>query len=162
MNCEEELKKAFILAWIGDKKQVEKITKECEKILSSYKPLFKEISDTRANINKDFELPKKLREKNITPEDIIQLAFFRLTKRLSLTIELDIKNSEFLKYTIIDTGIKKIIRGYCEKCKGYTYQIIKSGIGFFIQYDQIIYAETYQGKIEEIIAEIKANVKNSI
>ncbi|AWR96563.1 hypothetical protein DFR86_02695 [Acidianus sulfidivorans JP7] len=159
MNCEEELKNAFIFAWLGDKNRVEQITKECNKILSSYKSLYKEISEIRANISYDFELPKKLREKKINSEDIIQLALYRLTKRLELTFDLKVQNYKQLKYSILEIGFKKIIRAYCEKCEGYSYQILRSGVGFFAQYNELIYAEVYQGDINSIIAEINDNIR---
>lgn len=159
MNCEGDLKKAFILAWIGDKRQVEEITRECIKSLSDHRSLIRKINELKAEIDHDFQLPKKLRENNIQPEDIVYLAFLRLSKRLLLTTEFPIYEDQDIRYTVLDLGNKKVIRGYCEKCKGYSYNILNQSVGFFAQYHQLIYAEAYQGEIRDIVNEIKRYIK---
>lgn len=160
MNCEEELKKAFLLAWIGDKREVEEIARNCLKFLSEYRGLNKKINEVLAEINHDFELPKKLRENRIRPEDILHLAFLRLSRRLALTAEIPVYEDEGIKYSVLELGNRKIVRGYCEKCKGFSYTVLKSSIGFFAQYEQLIYVEAYQGEVKDIINEIKQYIKS--
>ncbi len=154
MNCEEELKEAFILAWIGDKDGVNKITRECIKELSSYKSAIKEISKIRKEVNRDFEIPKKLREKGITTDDLLGLALLRLARRFSLTVDLKPNYDGKLTYSIIDLGSKKILRGYCKECKGFHYIILKENVGFAVEYDQIIYAEFLQDE-KSVISKIE-------
>lgn len=158
MNCEEELKEAMILAWIGDREGVNEITRECMKELSSYREVIKEINKIKGEVNREFEIPKKLREKGITHEDLLGLALLRLARKISLTSDLNPKEEGELKYTVIDLGNKKILRGYCKMCKGFHYTILKENIGFAVGYDKIIYAEFLQGDEKDVVNIIKREI----
>ncbi|MFP3165078.1 MAG: hypothetical protein RXQ76_04415 [Acidianus sp.] len=160
MNCEDELKEAMILAWIGDREGVNEITKECIKELSSYRSAIKDITKIKEEVNREFEIPKKLREKGITDEDLLGLALLRLARKISLTSDLNPKNDGKLKYIIIDLGNKKILRGYCKECKGFHYTMLKDNIGFAVEYDQIIYAEFLQGDEKSVMDVIKREIIN--
>ena len=158
MNCEDELKEAVILAWVGDKESVNKIAKECIKDLSSFRSALKEISKIKGEVNRDFEIPKKLRDAGITTEDLLGLALLRLARRVSLTADLKPNYDGNVIYSIIDVGSKKILRGYCKGCKGFRYFLLKENIGFVVEYDEIIYAEFIQGDGKSVIDEIKKEI----
>ncbi|BDC18291.1 hypothetical protein [Acidianus sp. HS-5] len=158
MNCEEELKEAVILAWVGDKEGVNKITKECIKDLSSFRSIIKEVSKIKGEVNRDFEIPKKLRDAGITTEDLLGLALLRLSRRISLTVDLKHNYDGRMIYSIIDVGSKKILRGYCKECRGFHYFLLKENIGFAVEYDKIIYAEFLQGDEKSVVSEIEKEI----
>ncbi len=161
MNCVENLHKAIILTWIGDYKTANELAKQCLDILSDAREINKKVKEVLRETDKEHLIPKKLREKGITTTDLIQLALFYLAKRLSRREEnvLEIMEKNGVRFSIIQNGNKKEIRGYCETCKGYKYSLLKNAYGYYIIYDEIIFSEFFQGDLNDVIDEILNNIK---
>jgi hypothetical protein len=161
MSCIENLHKAYILTWIGDYETASKLAKECLQLLSDSKQIRKKIREIVINTDRNYEIAKKLREEGITTTDLIQLALYNLARKFSIRREniVEIIERNNIKVSIIKNSLTNELRGYCEGCKGYKYSLLKKGNGYFIVYNEIIYAEFSEGDINEIIEEIIKSIK---
>ncbi len=155
MNCIEDLNKAFLLSWIGDSENSNKIIEKCLRELKDSKTIKKDINEIIQESVNIFEIPNTLRKKGISEEDILRLILYEFSKRISHS---NYKNTVYihnkLTYSIESNGFKKVLRGIEINRKGYSFSTLKSCNGFVIAYNQIIYAELLCENIDNAIEEI--------
>ncbi|AWR93426.1 hypothetical protein [Acidianus brierleyi] len=155
MSCIDDLNRAFLLSWIGDVKNSNKIVEKCIRDLKDAKRIKKDINNAIEKSSRLFEVPSILRKEGISEEDILRLTLYEFSKRISRSdYERIIYTEGKLIYSINSNGFKKILRGIEFDRKGYTFSFINSCNGFVIAYNQIIYAELLCDNIEAAIKEI--------
>ena len=161
ISCIDKLHKAYILTWLGDNNSARKLAEECIQILSESNEIRRKIRKIKSETNKEYILAKKLRENNILATDLMQLALYYLAKRIlkNKEVSVEIIERDNIKMSVISTSLISEIRGYCEGCKGYKYSLLTQAIGYFIIYDEIIYAEFLEGNINNVIDEIVRSIK---
>jgi hypothetical protein len=155
MNCIEDLNKAFLLSWIGDSENSNKIIVKCLRELKDSKTIKKDINEIIQESVNIFEIPNTLRKEGISEEDILRLILYEFSKRISHS---NYKNTVYIRnkltYSIESNGFKKVLRGIEINRKGYSFSTLKSCNGFVIAYNQIIYAELLCENIDNAIEEI--------
>ncbi|EZQ01756.1 MULTISPECIES: hypothetical protein [Acidianus] len=154
MNCIDRIREAYLLSWIGDAKGIRTIERECRKEISSWNKEIKGIIKIRGEVDREFELPAKLRERGITNVELIHVGLGKLMKRLLRTADADVKKDGEFRYSISQAGFKRILRGI-RKERGYNFQILPENSGFVIAYNEIVYAEFVVGREEEVVRNIK-------
>jgi len=161
MNCIESLHKAYILTWIGDYKTSSELARECIQLLSDSVKIRRKVKEVLKKADREYKVSKKLREEGVTTTDLIQVALYYLAKRLSVKKDNDIEIIEKgnIKLSVIENSLVKEVRGYCEGCKGYKYSLLNKAKGYLILYDEIIYAEFFEGNKYDVIDEILKNTK---
>ncbi|AAK41059.1 hypothetical protein SULI_09300 [Saccharolobus solfataricus] len=161
MNCIENLHKAYILTWIGDYKTASELARECMQLLSDSVEIRRKVKEVLKKADREYKISKKLREESINTTDLIQVALYYLAKRLSVKKDNDIEIIEKgnIKLSVIEHLLVKEVRGYCEGCRGYKYSLLTSAKGYLILYDEIIYAEFFEGNKDDVINEILKNTK---
>ncbi|MCY0860010.1 MAG: hypothetical protein OWQ54_06220 [Sulfolobaceae archaeon] len=167
MACIDNITKSLFLGWIMDIREAKKIGEECYNELKDARALKRKIYDIRRNIEYDYLLAEELRNAGIMSTDIVSVALMEFSKRILNNAELvkdEFKEKEGLKYTVIDVGYKKIIRGYCENCKdlGDGIVTLSSVNGVLIFSGKLIYAEVFSGSINKAIDEILKNIMRKL
>lgn len=168
MECVEELMRAIFLNWVGDIKEAQRYAEDCYRDLSEAREIKKKAYEVRRNVEEEFELAEELRKKGISSSDIIAVALMELARRLSNTIGkegyIEASNEKAgIKYTIIDLGYKKVIRGYCEECDAKdSITNLKEAVGILMVSGKLIYAEVLSGNVERALNEIIRTVKGKL
>ncbi|MCY0862984.1 MAG: hypothetical protein OWQ52_11270 [Metallosphaera prunae] len=148
MNCIEEIGKAYFLSWIGDREYVDKVKMECLKQFEET-GLKEELVRISEMAKRDWELPALLRDHGVDSDRLVRATIHEFLERLSYTTESrEIESLENVRFSVSDLEFVKIVRGYCENCVGYKFEI--DGNGFGIRYEKLIYAET-RGNVREMI-----------
>ncbi|MEM0293045.1 MAG: hypothetical protein QW281_01095 [Saccharolobus sp.] len=161
ISCIDKLHKAYILTWLGDNNSARKLAEECIQILSESNEIRRKIRKIKSETNREYIIAKKLRENNILTTDLMQLALYYLAKRIlkNKEVSVEIIERDNIKMSVINTSFISEIRGYCEGCKGYKYSLLTQAKGYFIIYDEILYAEFLEGNINNVIDEIVRSIK---
>ena len=137
----DKISLALLYAWVGDSKEAQKISKECiENLRDSIFEIREKIKEAKSKVDEDYLLPKALREEGIESSDLVKLAFYELSRRIyNFSGITEVEQYNGIKYTVIKSGYKLVIKGFCETCKG--YNIKKLDNGYLIQFEGILYGE---------------------
>ena len=137
----EKISLALLYSWLGDSKGAQEISKDCiENLRDSVFEIRKKVKDIKSKVDEEYLLPKALREEGIESEDLVKLALYELSRRIyNFSGISEVEEYNGIKYAIIKSGYKSVIKGFCEKCKG--YNIKKLSNGYLIQLEGIIYGE---------------------
>lgn len=138
----EKISLALLYSWVGDSKEAREVSKKCiENLRDSVLKIREKIKEVKSRVNEEYLLPKALREEGIESEDLVKLALYELSRRIfnfSGGI-LEVEQYNGIKYIVIKSGYKSVIKGFCETCKG--YNIKKLDNGYLIQLEGIVYGE---------------------
>jgi len=155
----EKISLALLYSWLGDSKGAQEISKDCiESLRDSVFEIRKKVRDIKSKVDEDYLLPKALREEGIGSEDLVRLALYELSRRIyNFTGISEVEEYNGIKYTVIKSGYKSVIKGYCEKCKG--YNVKKLSNGYLIQLEGIIYGEILGSITKEDITKLLGDLK---
>ncbi|MFP3205735.1 MAG: hypothetical protein RXS23_10195 [Metallosphaera yellowstonensis] len=155
MNCLDQLRKAYILSWVGDRQFVERTWRECRKELSE-EGLRERVGKVLERADREWEIPSLLREEGIEGESLVREALGELLERLYRTTEeREVRRNEYVIYSVSDLGLKKVVRGYCERCYGYRSVNLEGGFG--VRYEQMVYLET-TGDADEALSTLLKDI----
>lgn len=137
----EKISLALLYSWLGDSKEAQEISKDCiESLRDSVFEIRKKVKDIKSKVDEEYLLPKALREEGVESEDLVRLALYELSRRIyNFSGVSEVEEYKGIKYVIIKSGYKSVIKGFCEKCKG--YNIKKLSNGYLMQLEGIIYGE---------------------
>ncbi|WP_230937966.1 hypothetical protein [Sulfolobus acidocaldarius] len=153
MDC-NNIYKILIDLWVGDSKEAEDMAKEClSSLRGDVDKIRKNIKEIKQQVQADFLLPKALRDKGVSTEDILKISMYELARRAAIfSGPSKVKKNEILKYSLINMEEKLILKGTCERCKGYRYAELTNG--FLVVMDDLIYAESRSKDEDRIVGEI--------
>lgn len=151
LNCIEEIGKAYFLSWIGDKEFVDKVKRECLKQFEE-PGLKEELAKISEMTRRDWELPALLRDHGVDSDRLVRATIHEFLERLSYTTEpREIETLGKVRFSVSNLEFVKVVRGYCENCVGYKFEM--DAYGFGIRYEKLIYIET-RGDAKEMIRKL--------
>jgi len=155
----EKISLALLYAWIGDSKEAQKISKECvENLRDSIFEIREKIKEIKSKVDEDYLLPKALREEGIESADLVKLALYELSRRLyNFSGISKVEQYNGIKYTVIKSGNKSVIKGFCETCKGYKIRELDNG--FLTMIEGIVYGEVLGNIVKEDLTKVLEELK---
>ena len=154
MPC-EDITKNIILAMAGSDDAEDSIEECYQFIKGDVTRIREQIALARASVKEPHSIPSELRKRGVDQADLVKVAVFEMLRRVRRSLG---QGDEFefgkLKGRIFGGDESFLVIAFCEGCEGFRAEKLKSSFGYFVQEGEVVVAEVYMGKRDDVIREL--------